>query len=828
MRNARGMDTNGTADPQHVRQLVLRPRFTDHPQSALLSLCVSLAMLVCLVCSASNARADVDMTGRLAKVPSLSKPSLEGVQPLTTSATGDYECLDKYSVVGNWYYYFAIGNCRKGWEIDVVSYASENTQTHEHSYGGFVTGAFSGCGWIDTRYPLEKVNSNQNSACGEEPGNNFKIAESKFMEKHNGGSTGDGYAVVNKKSCPEYANYRPWSTSNVEQELVRTAPAYAASEPGSNFPALKWRYTTKYDSTDNTGQYVMVRDDRITGAGEANWVFVPRSCLPSTLPENENERIPPEPAVTTEAASGVQTPDATLNGTVNPEGIATTYYFQYGTTTSWNESSTSSVEAGSGTSTLHESVPISGLQAGTTYYYRIVATGAIGTSQGSAQAFTTQPPPSIATNAATEVGQMQAVVNGTVNSNGLDTHYDFQYGTTTSYGSSTGEVDIGSGASNQAVNANLVGLSPDTLYHYRIAASSAAGTSYGNDQTFTTIDAGGPSAIREPGGGTQWIYYVGSNSEVCLWGDAAPHWAYENYCPGGGQAPARGTSPSAIREPGGGTQWIYYVGSNNEICLWGNGAPHWTYENYCPGGGQPAAPGTSPAAFRATNGIQWIYYVGSNNEICLWGQTTTWTNYCPGGGQAPAPGTSISVVGEESGNTQWIYYVGSNSEICLWGQVNGTWTNYCPGGGQPAAPGTSPAVFRATNGIQWIYYVGSNNEICLWGLANSAWTNYCPGGGQAPAQGTGISVVGEESGATQWVYYAGSNNDVCLWGQANSTWTNYCPGGGQAPAGGTGLSAIRGGSTQWIYYVGSNNEICLWGQTTTWTNYCPGGGRSVF
>jgi hypothetical protein len=118
----------------------------------------------------------------------------------------------------------------------------------------------------------------------------------------------------------------------------------------------------------------------------------------------------------------------------------------------------------------------------------------------------------------------------------------------------------------------------------------------------------------------------------------------------------------------------------------------------------------------------------------VWGQANSkWTNFCPGGGQAPAPGTSLSVVGVESGATQWIYYVGSNSELCLWGLVNSTWTNYCPGGGQAPAGGTSPSAIREPgtgDRTQWIYYIGSNNEVCLWGQANNKWENYCPGGGQ--------------------------------------------------------------------------------------------------
>jgi hypothetical protein len=81
---------------------------------------------------------------------------------------------------------------------------------------------------------------------------------------------------------------------------------------------------------------------------------------------------------------------ATLNGTVNPEGTATTYQFQYGTSTSYGSvAPASAASAGSGTSAASESASLSGLSASTTYDYRLVATNATGTADGGNQTFTT-------------------------------------------------------------------------------------------------------------------------------------------------------------------------------------------------------------------------------------------------------------------------------------------------------------------------------------------------------------------------------------------------------------------------------------------------------
>jgi hypothetical protein len=87
------------------------------------------------------------------------------------------------------------------------------------------------------------------------------------------------------------------------------------------------------------------------------------------------------PVVKTEAPTNVVTDGATMNGTVNPEGSATTYSFQYGTSEAYG-SKTSTLSAGSGTSDQKVSATLSGLEPGVTYHYRVVASNTFGTSYG--------------------------------------------------------------------------------------------------------------------------------------------------------------------------------------------------------------------------------------------------------------------------------------------------------------------------------------------------------------------------------------------------------------------------------------------------------------
>jgi hypothetical protein len=92
--------------------------------------------------------------------------------------------------------------------------------------------------------------------------------------------------------------------------------------------------------------------------------------------------------------------------------------------------------------------------------------------------------PVTTTGMSTKVTSGSATLNGTVNPNGLSTTYYFEWGATTAYGNTipSTPASAGSGTTGVHVSADITGLSPDTLYHYRLVAVSSAGTSYGSDR----------------------------------------------------------------------------------------------------------------------------------------------------------------------------------------------------------------------------------------------------------------------------------------------------------------------------------------------------------
>jgi hypothetical protein len=96
------------------------------------------------------------------------------------------------------------------------------------------------------------------------------------------------------------------------------------------------------------------------------------------------------PSVTSASATGISTGGAVLRAYVNPEGRSTTYHFQYGPTTAYGATSPPA-SAGSSSSWRLVSATVSGLQAATTYHYRVVATNSGGTTVGSDRTFTTLP-----------------------------------------------------------------------------------------------------------------------------------------------------------------------------------------------------------------------------------------------------------------------------------------------------------------------------------------------------------------------------------------------------------------------------------------------------
>lgn len=83
-------------------------------------------------------------------------------------------------------------------------------------------------------------------------------------------------------------------------------------------------------------------------------------------------------------------------------------------------------------------------------------------------------------------GSQSATLDGRITSGWLATEAHFEWGTSTSYGSSSTPVSVAATGDPQTLSDDATDLKPGTSYHYRLVATNADGSAVGADQTFTT------------------------------------------------------------------------------------------------------------------------------------------------------------------------------------------------------------------------------------------------------------------------------------------------------------------------------------------------------
>jgi hypothetical protein len=195
------------------------------------------------------------------------------------------------------------------------------------------------------------------------------------------------------------------------------------------------------------------------------------------------------------SAATVDHTTATLTGYIDPAGgpAVTECAIEYGTSTEYS----------SGKVPCETSTPISapseviatltGLQPLTSYHYRFVARNENGTNYGQDQ--TVEPPAvfAVTTSPAMNITSADAGLTGSfqVDPEGGETHYYFEWGLSSTYGSKTPEASVASDGLHE-VSDTVSAFSFYTLYHYRIVATDALGTTYGPDRTLRTEPPGLP------------------------------------------------------------------------------------------------------------------------------------------------------------------------------------------------------------------------------------------------------------------------------------------------------------------------------------------------
>jgi hypothetical protein len=226
------------------------------------------------------------------------------------------------------------------------------------------------------------------------------------------------------------------------------------------------------------------------------------------------------PTVITGAASSITDTSAVLHARVNPDGRLTHYVFSYGPTNAYG-AVTVSRSAGSGTKGVDVTRTITGLTPGTIYHYIVTASNGSGTTSGTDRTFTTtgHPPAAVVTGGPVGVGKTVATATGVINPEGATTTWVVQYGVTPAYGFANFPGTLAGVTVPVAVSAQLTGLAPGTLFHYRIVAyHGTTVVSAGGDATFFTEPSKRPvpklTAHTSPGRDRRSPYQFKTNGSL--------------------------------------------------------------------------------------------------------------------------------------------------------------------------------------------------------------------------------------------------------------------------------------------------------------------------
>ncbi len=194
------------------------------------------------------------------------------------------------------------------------------------------------------------------------------------------------------------------------------------------------------------------------------------------------------PTISNVESHDVTSTSAGVSGLINPNGSASVFLVEYGLNPGSYEATTlTSASIGKDELDHAVSVVLEGLQPGATYRYRLVAINFGGTSYGPEQTFNTTNVPTVTESVASGVGETTATVSAQIIPGFSPTTYHFEYGVGGLSSITTESAPIGSDGVHHGAVAGLAGLSPGSVYSYRVVAKNALGVTPGPTQTFTTL-----------------------------------------------------------------------------------------------------------------------------------------------------------------------------------------------------------------------------------------------------------------------------------------------------------------------------------------------------
>jgi hypothetical protein len=479
-------------------------------------------------------------------------------------------------------------------------------------------------------------------------------------------------------------------------------------------------------------------------------------------------------------------------------------------------------------------------------------------------------PPTVVTLAATGVAGTSATLNGTINPNGLSTSTSFDYGLTVPYASNVaGTPATLTGSTAQAINANLTGLTNNSVYHFRAKGTNSAGTGYGNDLTFVLgCPSAGPAGSISGStsacqGGNGYVYTVpviqnatgytwtvpvggtivsglGTNSITVNYGfNAAPGYVYVyGTAPCGNGSPAQLaitmnppptptiTGPASVCVNSTGNIYTTQTGMTNYI---------WTVSA---GGSVTAGGQTGNSTVTVTwntAGTQSVSVNYTNSNGCTALSSTMYmvtVNPLPVPTiSGPAPGcTNVpEVYSTQTGMSNYTWGIssggtiqsgaGTSSITVLW-TVTGSQSvsvNYTSAAGCTAA---SPTSYPVTVNATTVPVISGPNNVCInsgystyttqSGMSNYTWTISSGGTISYGQNSSSVSVTWTTAGA-QWVAVNFTNPSGCT--PSSPTQYSVTVSNVPGPAGSiTGTATVCAGAQKVSYSVATivNATVYVW------------------
>jgi hypothetical protein len=224
--------------------------------------------------------------------------------------------------------------------------------------------------------------------------------------------------------------------------------------------------------------------DLAENSGYQSRLVANRGFAPATSDATSFTTARTTDGITTSSAIAAAT-TATVGGSINPHGLSTTYQVEYRRRgfAGYQRAPATPADAGSGTTAAPFSVGLTGLRPNTVYEWRVVVNNAEYAATVGGVNFTTGlSAPRAETTAPTNLQPNSARLNALLDPYGQSTTYRFEYGPTSAYGTVT---PPRTNSSNKPVRifVDLTGLTPGQEVHYRIVATTATGTTTGDDRT---------------------------------------------------------------------------------------------------------------------------------------------------------------------------------------------------------------------------------------------------------------------------------------------------------------------------------------------------------